>query len=48
MDEEPKVKEHRFPWGIVIAITFVIIAGLYASQHPHSFLGTLLRVILSP
>jgi hypothetical protein len=45
---EADKSERRFPWAQVIGIGVVILAGLYASQHPHGFFAALLRVFLAP
>ena len=35
-------------WGTGLAAAFVLLAGFYASQHPDSFFGVLVKALLIP
>ena len=48
MTDNSDDKDRRFPWKTIVGIVLVIIAVLYASQHPHGFFATLVRVLLAP
>lgn len=37
-----------FQWKTYVAIAVVIALGLYAAEHPGSFLGQLIRVLFAP
>ena len=47
MDSEPETKP-KFPWVKILAIGFVIAAALYGSQHPHTFMAELIKMLLLP
>jgi hypothetical protein len=45
MDKQP---ETRIPWGKVAGIALLLVAAIYASQHPHSFMAHVVKIILLP
>jgi hypothetical protein len=47
MKAEPVGRNQRFSWGTLLAVVLMILAGLYATQHPHGFFASLVRVFLS-
>jgi len=36
MDDEPEVKDPQLPWGGMLAILLIIVAGIYFQKHPDS------------
>jgi hypothetical protein len=48
MNANPEENNRRFSWGTVVGIVLLILAGLYASQQPHGFFASLVRVFLAP
>jgi hypothetical protein len=47
MKSKPEAQDRRFPWGTVVAVILVILAGFYAANH-NGFLASLLRIFLAP
>jgi ABC-type uncharacterized transport system substrate-binding protein len=48
MDKQQETIGSRIPWGKVAGIALLIVASVYASQHPHSFIYYLVKIIISP
>jgi len=48
MDDQPNATGFRGPLARVAGIVLVILASLYAIQHPHSFTYYLVKFIVTP
>jgi len=48
MDRQSETSGFGMPWGRVIAMAILVVAAIYASQHPHSFFYYLLKFIITP
>jgi ABC-type uncharacterized transport system substrate-binding protein len=38
----------NIPWGKIVGFVLVILAAIYASQHPHSFFYYMVKFIIMP
>jgi|GEM_PF-6123070 len=48
MSDQPETKRWRGVLVRVAGIVLVILASLYATQHPHSFAYYLIKFIVTP
>jgi hypothetical protein len=48
MGSQSEMSGFTIPWGKVAGMALLIVAVIYAVQHPHSFFYFLVKLILIP
>jgi hypothetical protein len=48
MERQPETAGSTIPWGKVVGILVIILACVYASQHPHSLFGYFVKALFAP